>query len=87
MSERRVTLHIDRLVLRGIDPLDQRALAEGLQSELARVLAEPAVRAAMTKSRRTAVMRLGRVAMQPGKTGARALGSSVAKTVGKGLTL
>jgi hypothetical protein len=85
MSERPVSLHIDRLVLRGIDPLDQHALADGLKSELARVLAEPAVRAAMTKSRRTPVLHLGRLAMQPGTAGARTLGNGVAKAIGKGL--
>lgn len=85
MSDGRVTLHIDRLVLRGIDPLDQRALADGLKTELTRVLAEPALREAMTKSRRMPVLRMGRVAMQPGTAGARVLGSGVAKAIGKGL--
>ena len=70
MSEGRVTLHIDHLVLRGIDPLDQHALVDGLKAELARVLADPATRAGM-QPRRTPVMRLGRMAMQPGQAGAR----------------
>jgi len=85
MSDRRVTLHIDKLVLRGIDPLDQRALADGLKTELARVLAEPAVREAMGKSRRTPVLRLGSMAMQPGQAGARALGGGVARAIGRGM--
>lgn len=80
-----VTLHIDRLVLRGFDPLDQRALANGLKTELARVMASPGMREAMTKSRRTPVMKLGRMAMQPGQAGARALGVSVARAIGKGM--
>ena len=85
MSERRVTLHIDRLVLRGIDPLDQHALIDGLKSELARVLAQPATLEAIGDSRRTPVLRLGRVPMQPGRVGARALGAGVAKAIAKGI--
>ena len=85
MSDGRVALHIDRLVLRGIDPSDQRALADGLKTELTRVLAETGLRGAMAKSRRSPVLRLGRVAMQPGVAGARALGRGVAKAIGKGL--
>lgn len=35
----RVTVHIDRLVLRGFERPDGEAIAEGLRSELARLLA------------------------------------------------
>jgi len=80
-----VTLHIDRLVLRGIDPMDKHALADGLKTELARVLGDPATRAALGQSRRTPVLRLGRMAMQPGMAGARALGGGMAKAIGKGM--
>jgi len=80
-----VTLHIDRLVLRGIDPMDKHALADGLKTELARVLGDPAMRASFAKSRRTPVMRLGRMAMEPGMVGARALGGGVAKAIGRGM--
>jgi hypothetical protein len=38
---RRVVLHIDRLVLRGFEPGQRHAVAQGLQAELARQLAEP----------------------------------------------
>jgi hypothetical protein len=80
-----VSLQIDRLVLRGIDPADQRALADGLKTELARVLADPSMRAAMLRSRRTPVLRLSRMTMEPGMAGARALGKGVAKAIGKGM--
>jgi hypothetical protein len=83
MSDTRLTLHIDRLVLRGIDPLDQHALVDGLKTELARVLREPAARAALGGSRRTPVLRLGRLPMQPGLAGARTLGGGVAKSIVK----
>ncbi len=80
-----VTLHIDRLVLRGIDPLDQRALTDGLKTELARVMSTPTVQGAMQRSRRTPVMKLGRMAIQPGQAGARAFGSGIARAIGKGM--
>ena len=85
MNDARVTLHIDRLVLRGIDPLDQRALTDGLKRELARVLGTPAARSVMPQSKRTPVLKLGRMAMQPGQAGARAFGSGVARAIGKGM--
>jgi hypothetical protein len=84
MSGRKVTLTIDRLVLRGVDPMDHRALEDGLKSELARVLAEPATQAALGKSRRTPVLRLGRMPMTPGLAGAREFGGSLARAIGKG---
>ncbi len=80
-----VSLHIDRLVLRGIDPADKHALADGLKTGLAHVLADPSMRAAMLRSRRTPVLRLGRMVMEPGMAGARALGKGVAKAIGKGM--
>ena len=39
----RIVLHIDRLVLDGIDRCDARELAEGLESGLRRLLADPAL--------------------------------------------
>lgn len=80
-----IHLHIDRLVLRGIDPADKHALADGLKTELVRVLADPAMRAVMMRARRTPVLRLGRMDMEPGMAGARALGKGVAKAIGKGM--
>jgi hypothetical protein len=85
MSDRRLSIHIDRLVLRGIDPLDKQALASGLKAELARVLGEPAARASLEQSRRIPVLKLGRMAMQPGQAGARQFGGGVARAIGKGM--
>lgn len=81
MSDIEVT--IDRLVLRGVDPADRTAFVRGLKSELARVLAQPDVRAACAGSRRTPVLRLRPVPLTAGPTGARHLGVRVARAIGK----
>ena len=39
---KRVVVHIDRLVLTGFRAADSHAIGEGLRSELARLLADPA---------------------------------------------
>lgn len=84
MSGRRVTLNIDRLVLRGVDPLNQRALVDGLKAELARVLADPATQLSLQPSRRTPVVRLGQMPMEPGLAGARKFGGGLARAIAKG---
>jgi hypothetical protein len=79
MSKIHVT--IDRLVLRGLDPAARHAFIAGLKTELTRTLTDPTTRAEWAKSRRTPVLRLGRVALDPGIGGARKLGSHVAKSI------
>jgi len=80
----RVNVTIDRLVLRGMDPAARTAFVDGLRSGLARMLADPATRASLaigSALRNTPVLRLGQVAMQPGISGARNLGSKVARAI------
>jgi len=79
VSGRRVTLDIERLVLRGVDPADQRAIAAGLKAELVKVLGDGD---GLGVSRRTPVLRVGGPA--PGASG-RDLGAGVARAIGKGL--
>lgn len=76
---------IDQLALAGFAPADRAALVEGLKSELARVLADPAGRAVWTASRRTPVMRLGRMPLQPGPSGGRNFGGGLARAIGRSL--
>lgn len=80
-----IHVHIDRVVLRGIDPSDRHALVAGLKTELARVLADPALQGGMTQSRRTPVMRLGKMPVEQGIGGARKLGGGIARAIGKGI--
>jgi hypothetical protein len=81
----RVSLHIDSLVLRGIDPANQQVFAQGLKTELKRMLSDPAARVGISRSRRTPVMRLGQLAMQPGVAGASKLAAGVARAIGRGM--
>lgn len=79
MSKIHVT--IDRLVLSGLDPAARQAFVAELKTELAHTLADPAQRAGWASSRRTPILRLGRVSLNPDVGGARKLGSHVAKSI------
>ncbi len=81
----RIDITIDRLVLRGFDPANQHTFVKGLRAELSHILADPAVRVALARSRRVPVLRLGRVSMESGLGGARKLGNGVAQAIGKGM--
>ena len=88
----RIDLHIDRVVLRGFKGMDlqaRQALVQGLQTELTRIMANPAARANLTQnqpgSRRTPVLRIGKVPMAQDAAGARRMGSQIAKSIGKGI--
>ena len=83
MSKIHVT--IDRLVLNGLDPAARHAFVTGLKAELRRALADPAQCANWASSRRTPVLRPGRVALDPGVGGARKLGGHVAKSITRGI--
>jgi hypothetical protein len=79
----RIHVTIDRLVLSGLDTAARHAFVTGLKTELTRVLADPAQRADWANSRRTPVLRLGRVALDPGIGGARKLGGHVARSIAR----
>ena len=85
MGVSRIVLTIDRLVLRGVAAGESNALADGLRSELSRVLANHETRAELMRSRRTAVLRLGSMPLDSGPTGARNFGRGVARAIGRGL--
>lgn len=85
MGMSRIHVTIDRVVLRGFDAADRQALVSGLRSELERMLADPLTRAAWSRSRRTPVLRLGKMPMGQGIAGARKLGSGIARAIGKGV--
>jgi len=63
----------------------QRAFVVSLEKELQRILAEPRGREAWARSHRTPVLRLPRVALDPGTAGVGKLGVQVARGIGRGL--
>jgi hypothetical protein len=81
----RVRLTIDQVVLRGLEPAERKALLEGLQGELSRVLGDTATRAEWAKSHRTPVLKLGRMPIELGPAGGRKFGGGLARAIGKGL--
>ncbi len=78
----RIRITIDRLALQGFDPAERTALVEGLKSELTRALSDPVSREAL-KSRRTPVLRLGKLERKTGIAGSRGLGTTVARAIGR----
>jgi hypothetical protein len=85
VTRRSVNVHIEQLVLHGFASGDRKALVEGLQSELSRVLADRATRAEWARPHRTPVLRLGRMPLEPGPSGGRKFGREVARAIGRGL--
>ena len=81
----RIHVSIDRVVLKGFEPADRKALVAALESQLAATLAEPGNRADWARSHRTAVLRLGQMPLEPGVAGGRKLGNGIARAIGKGL--
>ncbi len=77
----RITLHIDRLVLRGIAPGDRPHLIAGLRRELAQALANPETRASWARSQRAPVLRLGQIAFTPGPSGSGKLGANLGQSI------
>lgn len=75
----RIVLHIDRLVLRGVEPADAGAVAAAMQAELGRLLGSDAG-AALLAPGDSAVLRAGRVHLAPGDHGP-ALGRAVAARI------
>lgn len=81
----RIRLSVDRLVLRGFGPGEQRAVVKELERELSRLLADRAARQGWARSHRTPVMKLGRMPLEPGVAGAKNFGAKLARKIGKGL--
>lgn len=75
----RVVLHIDRLVLCGVDPADAQQVASALRAELGRLLGADAGAALVANGNR-ALLRTGRITLAPGDQGP-ALGHAVAARI------
>ena len=74
---RRIVLHIDTLVLRGIARADATAVSAGVQAELRRRLAEPGAARSLTEGGHRDRIRVGTVHVAAA-TGGRAMGRAIA---------
>jgi len=81
----RIHLKIDRLVLNGLQPGQDKALVETLRAQLSQILSDHATRGEWARSLSFPVLRLGRVPIEAGAAGARKFGAQVARGIGKGL--
>jgi hypothetical protein len=81
----RFTVTIDRIVLRGFEHADSKAIAEALKSELSHVLSDPRARAQWAHSHRISKIGLGRLPFEPGPSGARKFGNQMACAFGRAL--
>jgi hypothetical protein len=82
---RRIQVNIDRLVLRGFEPLEGKALAQALEAQLSEALGERSMRGDWGQSRSVPALRLGRVQLEAGAGGARKFGRQAASAVARGL--
>jgi hypothetical protein len=80
-----VRVNIQHLALQGLDGGQRHALVDGLRTELARLLADPATRAGTAKSRRTPVLRLGGMPLAPGCSGGKSMGVGIARAIARSL--
>ena len=85
MSRPLATIHIDRVVLHGVDPQQARAIVEGLRAELAAVFSSAAFRSRLGNGRNAEVIRVGSVPLGSGRAGAKRFGAAVARAAGKGM--
>jgi hypothetical protein len=81
----RIRMTIDRLVLNGIEPLEGKALSQALRSQLSDILANRAARGEWARSHRTPAIKVRRMPLEAGTSGAEKFGRQVAMAVGKGL--
>jgi len=77
----RINVTIDRIVLSGVDPENRDAVVAGLRAGLTRALSEPSFLNA--RSRRAPFVRVGGLTLEPGRVGARRLGSDIGHAIGR----
>ena len=80
---KRIVVHIDRLVLKGIRPQDRHAFAAGLRQEMERQFAEPQLGPRLLALGDRPRLQIGAVHGGAAPTPA-ALGERVAQGIGKG---
>ena len=81
----RVVVHIDKLILRGIDHADATALSKGLQAELCGLLGEPGLTRIISRQGSIPRLKIEPLQHQPG-IAAQQLGSGIGRRVVSGIS-
>ena len=81
---KRIVLHIDSLVLKGFRHEDRHGIAEGLQQELSRMLADPQAAQQLTSNGDVSRLRIGNISIGQNSKPQR-VGAQVAQGIGKGM--
>ncbi len=81
----RVVVHIDRMVLRGFSNVDAHAIGEGMRTELARALADPAMGERLASLGHVSNLHAGKVRLaKDGRP--QGLGISAGRAIAKGIS-
>jgi hypothetical protein len=83
----RIRVSIGRVVLQGLEQGREKPLIESLRAQLSEMLQEPRTRADWARVHRISVLRLGRMPIETGSSGARRFGANVARGIGRGLKI
>jgi hypothetical protein len=85
MGMKRVFVHIDRMVLNGFGSADARAISEGMRTELARTLADPATGERLASLGHVSSLHAGKIRLgQDGRP--QGLGISAGRAIAKGIS-
>ena len=84
MKPRRLSLHVDELVLHGFANADRHRIGMAAERELTRLLADRGVPGAPRRDREKASVDAGTVALSPGAS-PRDIGAAIARAVYRGL--
>jgi len=80
---KRITVHIDRLVLQGFNDVDRNGIAEGLSEELVRQFSDNNVLSRVTSQVASPILRVGGVSIERGAM-PRDVGVQLARSLGRG---
>lgn len=82
---RRIVVRIDRIVLKGFGSADARAISEGMRTELARTLSDPATGGRLVSLGHVSSLHAGSVRLAQHARPQR-LGLSAARAIAKGIS-
>jgi hypothetical protein len=82
---KRVIVHIDRMVLRGFGNADAHAIGDGMRSELARLLADPAAGQRLASLGHVSSLHAGKVRLAPDAR-PQQLGISAGRAIARGIS-